>query len=152
MSRLALLVVLAPLSATGAPGEINEQSVLVEVDCTANYHKWLDLFGLNPLPRDAVPVGTDPESRLRRQRLIVLASRWALSEGYLPCTFTMTGCVLVDRSGAYGVYIGPFTAQVEKEPGIYPEAAVFFRGDTEAIEEVIIYHSSCRKMRQAAVE
>jgi hypothetical protein len=101
----------------------------------------LKTFGTNPYPRQAVPLEPASISADVRERLLELASRWALSECYLPCAFEMCVCLLRDPAGNYGAYIAPCE---NDNLAIVPEAMIFVSPKNHEIEEEIRFHSPCR--------
>ena len=121
------------------------QDLLVDVTdvCLKNFFKLVKDVGFNPYPREATPIRADQISRERRVELIRLASEWATSNGYLPCSFSMGACVLRDDKGAHGVYISPVRMD---ELGFYPEAVVWFRLDSFEVEDKVLFHSPCKRV------
>lgn len=123
-----------------------EKEQMVLIDCTAvcaeSFPHHLELFGVNPYPREAVPLHLADISTETRKHLIEIVSGWAVENCYLPCAFEMSVCLLKDSGGFYGAYIEP---TVNEESAIMPEALIFIDPESFQIQKEYRYHSPCRE-------
>ena len=80
-----------------------------------------------------------------RQRAILAASHWAISNCYLPCDFVMCATIAGYSDESVTVYVSyefePFEPDVIL---IGPEATVVFRLPSFTVKESVMFHIGCR--------